>query len=58
LIMPMVVPVTIFGASAIQSFNNDMPWIAQLAMLGAFTAGSCVFSPWLAVAALNITVGD
>jgi len=58
LIMPMFVPVIIFGTSAIQSFNNDMPWIAQLAMLGAFTAGSCVFSPWLAVAALNITVGD
>ena len=58
LIMPMFVPVIIFGTSAIQSFNNDMPWLAQLALLGAFATGSLVFAPWLTVAALDVTVGD
>jgi heme exporter protein B len=58
LIMPLFVPVIIFGTSAIQAFINDMPWIAQLSLLGAFSAGSFAISPWLTVAALEVTVGD
>lgn len=58
LIMPLFVPVIIFGTSAVQSFVNDMPWTAQLAILSAFSFGSFAISPWLTVAALNVTVGD
>lgn len=58
LIMPLFVPVIIFGTSAVQSFANGMPWMAQLALLGAIGAGAFAISPWLTVAALNVTVGD
>jgi heme exporter protein B len=58
LIMPLFVPVIIFGTSAVQSFVNGMPWSAQLAILSAISFGSFAISPWLTVAALNVTVGD
>lgn len=58
LIMPLFVPVIIFGTSAVQSFASGMPWAAQLALLGAFGAGAFALSPWLTVAALKVTVGD
>lgn len=58
LIMPLFVPVIIFGTSAVQAFILGNPWQAQLALLGAFCAGAFTLSPWLTVAALNITVGD
>lgn len=58
LIMPLFIPVIIFGTSAVQSFVNEMPWAAQLSLLGAFGAGAFTISPWLAVAALDVTVGD
>ncbi len=58
LIMPLFVPVIIFGTSAIQAFVNGMPWVAQLSLLGAIAAGAFVVSPWLTVVALDVTVGD
>lgn len=58
LIMPLFVPVIIFGTSAIQAYVNGMPWVAQLSLLGAITAGAFVVAPWLTVAALDVTVGD
>ncbi|MDX1472888.1 MAG: heme exporter protein CcmB [Reinekea sp.] len=58
LIMPLFVPVIIFGTSAIQAYVNGMPWVAQLSLLGAIAAGAFVVSPWLTVAALDVTVGD
>jgi len=58
LIMPMLVPVLIFGTSAVQSMANGMAWQGYLALLGAFTAGAFTLTPWLTVAALNVTVGD
>ncbi|MEJ2043214.1 MAG: heme exporter protein CcmB [Reinekea sp.] len=58
LIMPLLVPVVIFGTSAVQAFINDSAWAAQLALLGAFCAGSIALSPWLTVTALRISVGE
>lgn len=58
LIMPLFVPVIIFGTSAVQSFGSDMPWVAQLAFLGAICSASFVFTPWLTVAALRTSTGN
>lgn len=58
LIMPMMVPVLIFGTSTVQAAANGLPWHGYFALLGAFTAGSLALIPWLTVAALNVTVGD
>ena len=58
LVMPLLVPVVIFGTSTVYAFNNELPWLAQLALLGACSAGAVALSPWLAVAALRISVGE
>ncbi len=58
LIMPMLVPVLIFGTSTVQSLANDMPWSGYLALLGAFTAGAFALTPWLTVVALKVSIGD
>jgi heme exporter protein B len=58
LIMPILVPVLIFGTSTVQAMATDQPWQGYLALLGAFTAGAFALTPWLTVAALNVTVGD
>ncbi len=58
LIMPLLVPVIIFGTSAVQGYIDDVQWLAQLALLGAFCAGAMALSPWLTVAALRVSVGE
>lgn len=58
LVMPLFVPVIIFGTSAVGAYASDMPWLAQMAYLGAIGAGAFAFSPWIAVASLKISVGD
>ncbi|MFQ3228966.1 heme exporter protein CcmB [Reinekea sp.] len=58
LIMPMFVPVIIFGTSAVQAYSVGSQWSAQLAFLSAICAGAFAIVPWLTVAALDIAVGD
>ncbi|HET8904725.1 MAG TPA: heme exporter protein CcmB [Saccharospirillum sp.] len=58
LIMPLFVPVIIFGTGAVQAQVAGLPWLAQLAMLAAMTTGSLALAPLLTVAALRIAVGD
>ncbi len=58
LIMPLFVPVIIFGTGAVQAQVAGLPWQAHLAMLAAMTTGSLALSPLLTVAALRIAVGD
>jgi heme exporter protein B len=58
LIMPLFVPVIIFGTGAVQAQVAGMPWLAQLTMLGAMSTGSLALAPLLTVAALRIAVGD
>lgn len=58
LIMPMFVPVIIFGTSAIQSISIGQPWVAEVAFLSAITLVALALTPWLTVAALHVAVGD
>ncbi len=58
LIMPMFVPVIIFGTSAVQASAQGLPWAGQLALLAAMALGALVLTPILTVAALKIAVGD
>lgn len=58
LIMPMFVPVIIFGTSAIQSIAIGQPWASQVAFLAAISFAAFALTPWLTVAALHIAVGD
>ena len=56
IIMPLYVPVLIFGASAVTSAIDGFPIVGQLAMLGAFLAIAIVLAPMAAAGALRIGV--
>jgi len=58
LIMPMFVPVIIFGTAAVQAAGEGLPWVGQLALLAAMALGALVLTPLATVAALRIAVGD
>lgn len=58
LIMPLFIPILIFGTSAVSSFAGGQPWLSQLSFLAAMTAGAFAITPWICVASLRITVGD
>jgi heme exporter protein B len=56
LILPLYIPVLIFGAGAVDSSISGMSPQASLSLLGAFLVVTLVFAPWAASAALRISV--
>lgn len=56
IIMPLYIPVLIFGASAVNSAIEGFPIGGQLAVLGAFLAMAIVLAPLAAAGALRISV--
>ncbi|MEW5755250.1 MAG: heme exporter protein CcmB [Pseudomonadota bacterium] len=56
LILPLYVPILIFGTGAVESVRADMGVEAQLSLLGAFLALALGFTPWAAAAALRISM--
>lgn len=56
IIMPLYVPVLIFGASSVRSAIEGFPIAGQLAVLGAFLALAIVLAPIAAAGALRISV--
>lgn len=56
IIMPLYVPVLIFGASAVRSAVEGFPVGGQLAVLGALLAVAVVMAPMAAAGALRISV--
>lgn len=58
LIMPVLVPVLIFGTSTVQAVVQGLAWPGYLAFLGAFTACAFALAPWLTVGALKVSVCD
>jgi heme exporter protein B len=56
IIMPLYIPVLIFGASAVQTAALGEPYIMQLAVLGAILALALVLAPLAAAGALRISV--
>jgi heme exporter protein B len=56
IIMPLYVPVLIFGSSAVSSAIEGFPISGQLAVLGAFLAMAVVLAPLAAAGALRISV--
>lgn len=56
IIMPLYVPVLIFGASAVNSAIEGFPFGGQLAVLGAFLAIAVILAPMAAAGALRIGV--
>ena len=56
LILPLYIPVLIFGAGAVDASINGVSSQANLYLLGAFLAVSLVFAPWATSAALRISL--
>jgi len=56
LVLPLYVPVLIFGAGAIESAVNGMDPQAYLLLLGATLVLALAFAPWATSAALRISV--
>ena len=56
IIMPLYVPVLIFGASSVRMAVEGFPIDGPLAVLGAFCAGSMVLAPLAVAGALRMSV--
>ena len=56
LILPLYIPVLIFGVGAVNASLNGVEAQAQLSLLGAFTLSAVFFAPWPTAAALRIAL--
>lgn len=56
LILPLCIPVLIFGAGAVDASIGGMSPQANLLLLGAFLVMALVFAPWATSAALRISL--
>jgi len=56
LILPLYIPVLIFGVSAVDAVVGGFEARAQLLILGGFLLGALALSPWAAAAALRQAV--
>jgi heme exporter protein B len=56
LVLPLCVPVLVFGAGAVAASLSAIDPAAHLSLLGAFLAVSSVVGPWAACAALRVAL--
>ncbi len=58
IVLPLYIPVLIFGSSAVQAGVNGFDYSGQLAVLGAFVALSLTLAPLAISASLKISVDN
>jgi heme exporter protein B len=56
LVLPLYVPVLIFGAGAVESHISGLGATAHLSLLAAFLALAAFFGPWATTVALRIAL--
>ncbi len=56
LVLPLYIPVLIFGAGAVDATVTGLGAQAHLSLLGALTLAGVFFAPWAAAAALKIAL--
>lgn len=56
LVLPLCIPVLIFGAGAVEAVNSGMSIASNLSLLGAFMLFALVFTPFVAAQALRISM--
>jgi heme exporter protein B len=56
LVLPLCIPVLIFGAGAVEAVNSGMSAVSNLSLLGAFMLFALVFTPFVAAQALRISM--
>jgi len=58
IVLPLYIPVLIFGASAVQSAAEGFAFRAQLAVLGALLALALPLAPWAVAGGLRVSVDN
>jgi heme exporter protein B len=56
LVLPLCIPVLIFGAGAVEAVNSGMSVVSNLSFLGALMLFALVFTPFVAAQALRISM--
>ena len=56
LVLPLYIPVLIFGAGAVEATAASLGAAAHLSILGALLLGTVVFAPWATALALKIAI--
>ena len=56
LVLPLCIPVLIFGAGAVEAVSSGMSAVSNLSLLGAFMLFALVFTPFVAAQALRISM--
>lgn len=56
LVLPLYIPVLIFGSGAVEASTSGLGAEAHLSMLGAFLIPALLLTPWAAGAALRISI--
>jgi len=56
LVLPLYIPVLIFGAGAVEANMAGVAFDAHLSLIGAFLLVSIVFAPWAAAASLRVSL--
>lgn len=56
LVLPLTIPVLIFGAGAVDASLSGLGAQAHLSLLGAFLLGALILAPWATGAALRISM--
>jgi len=56
LVLPLCIPVLIFGAGAVEAVTSGMSTVSNLSFLGAFMLFALVFTPFVAAQALRISM--
>ncbi len=56
LVLPLFIPVLVFGAGAVEAVRAGLEAEAHLSLLGAFLVLSLMLAPWAAAAALRISL--
>jgi heme exporter protein B len=56
LVLPLYIPILIFGASAVSAASMGMEYTGQIAFMGAFLIGCLTLVPFASVAAIKISI--
>lgn len=58
IVLPLFMPVLIFGSGAIVAVIEGGAWLAHLAILGAFLCVALMLAPWAIAASLRVSLHD
>jgi heme exporter protein B len=58
LVLPLYIPILIFGAMSVNAASLGLPYLGHLALLGAALVFTLTIAPWAAGAALKVSISE